>query len=72
MHVQIYVGSVQTHLRAAIVAMAVTEPVDYGILYAIGHKTRVGELLAESHRVERECLFGRKQGRPIEIPDAFV
>ena len=72
MHVNHYVGIDQTHARTFVGAIAVFEPVDYGILDAVCHKARVRELVAVGHSVNLECLVDCQQLRPVVLLGLLV
>ncbi len=56
MHIDHHIGILKTHARTLVFAITVLEPVDNGILDAVGDKARVGELVAIGHGVDTEGL----------------
>ncbi len=71
-HVDHHVGVLEAHSGALVVAVAVLEPVDDGILHAVCNEPRVGELVAEGHGVDRESGAYRHQRAPVELLGAVI
>ena len=65
------VGIGQTHART-LVAVAVAEPVDDGVLDAVCDIARVLERVGVHHRVDGERLVERHETAPVELLDAVV
>ncbi len=72
MHVDHHIGVLQAHAGALVIAVAVLEPVDDGVLDAVCDEARVGELVAVGHGVDREGRSHRHERPPVEFLGAVI
>ena len=71
-HIDHHIGILQAHAGTVLLAVAVLEPVDDGILDAIGNEARVGELVAVGHGVDGESAPYGHQFAPVVLLDVVV
>ncbi len=72
MYVDHHIGILQAHFRTAVGTDTVTEKVDYTVFYAVGHVSRVCELVGIGHGVDGKCLVERQDGGPVVLLDHLV
>ena len=60
------VGVLHAHAGAACAVAVVAEPVDHGVLHAVGHILRVAELVAVHRRVDGEGVVDVENRAPVE------
>lgn len=71
-YVDHHVGVLKPHPRALALGRTVAEPVDNGVLDAVGHESRVGELIAVDRSLDGKCAVDRQQRPPVELLDAVI
>ncbi len=67
MDINHHVGVLKTHTGTTVSAKSILEKVDYTVLHAVSHKTRISEYFRINHRVNGKSLVDRHNCSPVKL-----